>query len=65
MTYAEAKEIASTIMSEHPGSYTRDTEADCNQFNCPDELGSWSGEICAIEVCDSDHNTIALIGYWV
>ena len=33
-------------------------------FECPPELGSWSGEIAAYEVIDSNYRTVAYVGFW-
>ena len=49
-----------------PGNYiVEDRSADCEAFPCPPEIGSWSGEVCALYVCNFDtQEEIFACAYW-
>lgn len=43
----------------------RNCACSCENFNCPNELGNWSGETEGYEVIDNDsYATVAIIAYW-
>ncbi len=67
----DALNAANNFLSNNPGArilrtnavidhYSRNVEEDERFIQ---KVGLWSGEMSAIEICDSKHNTIALFGF--
>lgn len=61
----DARKAAEEIAEENGGYVaSRLIAANTNGFECPPELDSWSGEIAAYEVIDSNYRTVAYVGFW-
>lgn len=62
----EAALQAANEIAKECGGYVASRVVGVNTmcFDCPPEFESWSGEIAAYEVIDSNYRTVAYVGFW-
>lgn len=61
----DALEAAQDLANENEGSVKSNTiGVNVSDFECPAELGTWSGETSAFIVLDKECNPIAYVAFW-
>lgn len=61
----EALEAAQDLANEIEGSVKSNTVGvNVSDFECPAELGTWSGETSAFVVLDTENNPVAFVAFW-